>query len=367
MKFEKQNSEQGIALIMVMIVVVVLGILAGGFAYSMKVETKLARNASMNSELEWLGRSGIELARYVLAQEMSIPPGGQVTCLNQKWAGGTGGVAMTNELLAGISLDNYQLGRGSFSVRIEDNERKLNINAAINRDDSAVLRQALTLIGADASETALIANAILDWGDRDDSTHVGSNETESKYYLTLNPPYVAKNGPIDDLSELLLIHGITPPMFWGPKSPEKIVPVAQPPTVRGLRNLREMDYPIGLVELFTTISSGQININTATISTLQLVPGIDQNIAQAIISARAGPDGADGTEDDTPFRSIGELARVPGMNPNVVGQFASYFTIGSTTFEIHVTAQIGELKREYVAVVRRLSPRDVPVLFMYWR
>jgi len=284
--------------------------------------------------------------------------------LNQKWAGGTGS---TNELLAGISLDNYQLGRGSFSVKIEDTERKMNINAVINRDDSALLRQALTLIGADASETTLIANAILDWGDRDDSTHVGSSETESKYYLTLNPPYVAKNGPIDDLSELLLIHGITPQMYWGPKSPERIPTIGVPAGSRHLSNLREMDYPIGLMELFTTISSGQININTATITTLQLIPGIDQNIAQAIVNARAGLDGTDGTEDDTPFRNIGELARVPGMNPNVGGQFSSYFTVRSTTFEIHVTAQIGELKREYVAVVRRLSPRDVPVLFMYWR
>ena len=128
-----------------------------------------------------------------------------------------------------------------------------------------------------------------------------------------------------------------------------------------------MEYPIGLVDLFTTLSSGQINLNTATATTLQLIPGLDPNIAQAIISARAGPDGADGTEDDTPFRNIGELARVPGMNPNVVGQFSNYFTVRSTTFEIHVTAQIGELKREYVAVVRRWSPRDVPVLFMYWR
>ena len=41
-------TQQGIALIIVMISIFVLGMLAGGFAYSMKVETKLARNG--NSE-----------------------------------------------------------------------------------------------------------------------------------------------------------------------------------------------------------------------------------------------------------------------------------------------------------------------------
>jgi Tfp pilus assembly protein PilX len=38
-------------LIIVMIVIVVLGILAAGLAYSMKVETTLARNAGADPEL----------------------------------------------------------------------------------------------------------------------------------------------------------------------------------------------------------------------------------------------------------------------------------------------------------------------------
>src|ERR1035438_10780625 len=57
------RSEGGIALIIVMISIMVLTILAAGFAYSMKVETKLARNANSEAELEWLGRSGVEYAR----------------------------------------------------------------------------------------------------------------------------------------------------------------------------------------------------------------------------------------------------------------------------------------------------------------
>src|SRR5215472_8822434 len=56
-------GERAIALIIVMICIFVLTILAGGFAYSMKVETRLARNANSEVELEWLGRSGVECAR----------------------------------------------------------------------------------------------------------------------------------------------------------------------------------------------------------------------------------------------------------------------------------------------------------------
>ena len=90
MKIITRNSEQGIALIIVMVTIFVLAMLAGSFAYSMKVETKLARNAQNEAELEWLGRSGVEMARYILAQQMAIPSE-PYDSLNQKWAGGPGG------------------------------------------------------------------------------------------------------------------------------------------------------------------------------------------------------------------------------------------------------------------------------------
>src|SRR5881296_2962374 len=102
MRISTQTSPQGIALIIVMIVIIVLGILAGGFAYSMRVETTLARRANFDPDLEWLGRSGVEMGRYILAQQMTVP-NEPYDSLNQKWAGGPGSIySMTNEVLAQI-------------------------------------------------------------------------------------------------------------------------------------------------------------------------------------------------------------------------------------------------------------------------
>src|ERR1700751_5740426 len=92
-------SESGIALVIVMISIFVLTILAGGFAYSMKVETRLAHNANSETELEWLGRSGIEKARWILGEQLKIaqePYDG----LDQVWAGGAGGIGTSNSALA---------------------------------------------------------------------------------------------------------------------------------------------------------------------------------------------------------------------------------------------------------------------------
>src|SRR5688572_2951996 len=140
MKIRLDQRRSGIALIIVMVIVVVFAILAGGLSYSMKVETKLARNSSWDTELEWLGRSGIELAKYVLAQPGQ--GGGQYDALNQKWAGGTG---ETNDILADISLTGNELGHGRFSVKIKDADSKFNINLAVATPE--IVNQGLILIG----------------------------------------------------------------------------------------------------------------------------------------------------------------------------------------------------------------------------
>jgi len=44
------------------------------------------------------------------------------------------------------------------------------------------------------------------------------------------------------------------------------------------------------MDVFTPFSSGKINLNTAPPATLQMLPGVDANIADAIIAARSGED-----------------------------------------------------------------------------
>jgi len=361
MLIKVQSSKSGIALIMVMLIIVVLAILASGFAYTMRVETKLARNASFDSELEWMGRSGIELARYVLAQE-GQGPAGQFDSLKQKWAGGPG---ETNSPVAGIPLDNYELGMGSISVKIVDCDRKFNINKA----DATILREGLTLIGVDAGSFATIVDSILVW--RDPLGRPQPSGSGSEYYQTMSPPYFAKNGPMDDMSELLLVHGVTPEMYWGSAAAGHMAGVNKPQRTSRSR-FEEPIYEIGLIDLFTTTSGPAVNINTASAKVLQILPGMQENMAQAIISGpggRAGPDGQEGTDDDTPFRSIQELARIPeiGAYPNLIQMMSQYFSVRSLCFEATVQARIGNFTRTYVALLRRASPRDIQVMSLYWK
>ncbi|MBW8863359.1 MAG: general secretion pathway protein GspK, partial [Verrucomicrobia bacterium] len=151
------------AVIIAMVAVTVLTILAGLFAYSMKVETRLAANANNDEQLLWMGRAGVELARYVVALENKQP----YDALNQIWAGGPGAGSETNSALMGLSLTDFPVGdKGTVSVKIIDLERKVNVNGA----QPVLLQQVLTTMGVDAGDITAVSDGILDWVDADDST-----------------------------------------------------------------------------------------------------------------------------------------------------------------------------------------------------
>ena len=125
------------------------------------------------------------------------------------------------------------------------------------------------------------------------------------------------------ISELLLIQGITPDIYWGPNStnhPPAAYQQQQPgfdhtphsSKSRFKNEASDVPNPVGMVELFSPFGA-KLNINTASAKTLQLLPGINADTAQRIVEQRAGPDGIDGTEDDAPFHNVLELnSGLPG-------------------------------------------------------
>lgn len=357
MKIKFRQSSRGMALIMVMIAVAVFSALAAALAFSMKVETKLARTADDEQQLLWLGRSGVEYARWILSQHPVNEP---FDSLNQIWAGGPGSAGETNSALAGIAMNDYPVGDGTISIKIIDLERKMNVNTA----NAQELQQVLTVMGVNADDISVVSDSILDWIDPDDAPRVAG--AESDYYQGLNPPYYAKNAPVDNLAELLLVKGVTPEMYWGSSATNHSPGTFQKPKL-GFGNAPgdAPDYPFGLVNIFTPFSSGLININTAGLNVLQTIPGMDATTAESIIKYRAGPDGVEATEDDTPYRSVGQL-NAAGISAAAVQQLSRYCTVNSTTFEVHITAKAGDATREYTAILYR-NGMDIQVVSFWWK
>ena len=70
---------------------------------------------------------------------------------------------------------------------------------------------------------------------------------------------------------------------------------------------------------------GLINVNTASLSVLICLPGIDRELAQAIISYRSSSGF---------LPNIAWLLKVPGMNEDIFKQVAPLVTARSETFRI---------------------------------
>ena len=326
MTYRLAKRDRGIALIIVMIIVAALTVIVTGFAYSMRVETKLARNTRLNPDMDWLGRSGVELARYLLSKR--APGEERMDALHQKWAGGPCRLPTdaTDELEPWEELDmtNVKLGNGTFSIKITDMERKLNINSA----PEPLLRYILEMHGGvDATDVDVFIDSLRDWMDPDENP--GLNGAESDFYLSEYPPYYSKNGPLDHITELKLVQGFK-----------------DQPSIYNV-----------FAKNFTAISGGLINVNTASAQVLELLPGMDPFIADEIVMYRAGPDG--------PYRSpnqIGAVLEPFGMDPGSIQQFLA---TESATFEVEITAKIGTQQRKYISLLRRLSPQDIRILYFH--
>jgi general secretion pathway protein K len=334
MKISTAKNDRAFAVIIALVAVTVLTLLAGAFAYAMKVETKLAANTNDDEKFYWIGRGGIERACWWISLEGNQP----FSSREQYWNHGPGDGPETNGILAGESLDNYPIDNGTVSLTIVEEESKININTA----PGPLIQQVLTVQGADANDISVVSDSILDWIDPDDNPRTAGSESD--YYLGLSPPYNAKNAPVDNLDELQLVKGVSRAMYNGGSESGATTPFPEHKLGFGHAPGQEPDYAFGLKDVFTPYSSGKINILTASDTVLQLIPGVDTAAAEAIETAR---------DSEPPIRTVQGLMAAAGVDPSVVGQMMTYVDIRGNTYEVHATVTIGQLSHEYTAVVFR--------------
>ncbi len=346
------------ALIIALLAVFVLTANAAVLWYSMQVDMKLASKSQNNPQLLWLGRSGMELCKWILSTEANVP-GEPYDSLDEFWAGGPGGANETNSPLANIPKDHYPIGDGFVDWKIIDEERYINVNTI----NPQLLNQVLTSMGVDANDQPTVSDSIQDWVQQGDNPRLSG--AKNAYYMSLNPPYYCKEAPMDDIGELLLVKGVTMEMFTG-QSPEGAHKSAAPKGF-GYSPFENNGYSFGLRDVLTPYSDGRININTADANVLQCIPGIDESTAEAIIQARTTPDGstgAVGASGGGPFKSVGEVQRagISGQAMQSIGQFCD---VRSRTFKVIITAHYLTDSQTYIGVLWRNSPTDIRLVQFY--
>jgi general secretion pathway protein K len=250
----ERRRQRGVALLMVLIALTVLGAMTADFMETNEVYLATAVNHRDAAKAEYLARSGVNLARLLLSvqpllgEAVNFPFWQYADLLMEPFSGerpgeaggtgegeeagdqGSGGGLMTD--LIGLDLSGAEglgLEAGQwFSVAIVDEDSKVNVNLANDRKLREVMVQQLgallapreydDLFGRAHADGAVIPREdviceMIDWTDPDeDRCDLGGGEDPS-FYHSRDRSYERKNAPFDSLQELHFVRGVNDD-FW---------------------------------------------------------------------------------------------------------------------------------------------------------
>jgi general secretion pathway protein K len=337
------RNNRGIALLVTISVTTIL--VAAALEYNRRARIGVISTAAARDRLtlSYMAASGVHAAMALLIKDKSES---NVDSVLEDWAN----PEKIDEILQEIPFDN-----GKLSVTITDELSKIQINALVTFPDSRQFNEPqimlwdrlLRYIGSeeelkDDSDPVAIINSVKDWLDSgDDDATTGLSGAESSYYEDLDAPYGSRNGPIPDLNELLLIKGITPPLYYGS---EEAPGLSHHMTVHGMATAEGASFKW----------PGRININTADVPVLAALLGIEnEEMVQELFDFRQEiAEGKDVHDFSGPkwYKEIAGFGDID-IDPRLI-------TTSSDVFRIESEASINITKISVTAIVQRIQSSE---------
>jgi general secretion pathway protein K len=315
-------KNRGIALITVLLIISIIVAVAIELNRSSRAAIYDAANISDGIKLTYIAKSGFYGAAALLANSDN-----NYDTLRDDWA--------KTDILSVQSQTLFT--DGYFMTIVEDEAGKIPLNQLVtgneyNQDIKDILIRLLRQpeFGLDEITVNVIVDSIKDWIDVDNS--VTDYGAETSYYASLDPPYEAKNAPLDCIEELLMVKGITKEIFNGTKEKS------------------------GLAGFVTADSDGQININTASKMVLRaLSTGISAELADRMDEYRR----KEGNDLSSPqwYKQVPGMAGVT-INPALI-------TVKSNYFKIISVGKMKNMEQSLSGVVKRSGQKSVQII--KWR
>jgi general secretion pathway protein K len=266
--------------------------------------------------LGYIAQSGVNCALAVLSEDAASSSS---DTLLEPWA--------LSKELSWNSVELFDNGR--FQVELIDLAGKIAINRLITEDgdyneaQKAFLARFLSQerFGLEEEAVGNLIDVIKDWIDPDEEvTRFGA---ESGYYQLLETPYACANRPVDSLSELRRVKGMTDALFFG-----------------------DDDDQAGISEYLTVYGDGKININTADpLVLLALSDDMDMDMVQDMVDYRM--DKKNDLTNPEWYRNIPGMGHVT-IDPDLIKTTGDYFEVRSAGVIEGET-----MFRQTTAVVRR--------------
>jgi type II secretory pathway component PulK len=140
-------------------------------------------------------------------------------------------------------------------------------------------------------ETRELAYVVLDFIDRDARPRLGGAENETSL-----------NRHLLDMSELLIMESVTPELLYGSSG------------------------KLGIVDYCTLWSDGKINLNVAPVHVLEILPGLDKSLAEAIVDYR----------EKNALTGTADLRRIPAFPPRAISSLTNLAAFKSRYFAIKI-------------------------------
>lgn len=310
------RDEQGTVLLLVTLTLALISVLILTWAREWRTEITLTSNFLEVRKSRRLAEAGIYYALGKL-----------ISARNQEAAARQ---AAGQQPLTLTSPDTWRLDQqpqllefpeGQAEVRLADEGGKLNLNQV----SEEVLIRFFNTLGIPELKARIMVDAILDW--RSQGEQPRPYGAKSSYYLRLEPPYVAKNGRFETVTELAWVRGFE-----------------NSPLVPRLTDLLTVQ-PVGRA----------INLNTAPLQVLQAV-GFSPDAATTLITAR----------QQEPLRNLQDVEKL--LAEPLTGKRQQFSFATSLFFTIKSTGMVKNSKGPYtvMAIIKLQPNKPIPWDIVTW-
>jgi len=383
----------GAAFILAVFAMVILVTLVTAFASLSQADIRLSANFSQHLQSLALCRTGVNLAMAKLAADRDTQGDVQTDSLTDGWA-----------QFGGATGERIEFDTGWIRLEVVDASSRLNLNTAP--------RAALLLLPDLTDE---VADSLLDWRDADSEPR--ESGAESDYYSALSPGYVAADAPFLSLEECRLVRGVTDELFFGALSGDTVTPglldlltthsgeqdltaegeprlnantadmrelrqrlgdVVEPQALSALTDLRARGGLPTLGQLLAVdgwrpemvaaavdnltlgdqpLREGTVNLNTASDEVLATLPGMTDELRQALVDQR----------QNEPLANVGEVIALDESGVSFFRQSADLVATKSAYFLVEVAAGVEEDGAPQLCVSALLRRTSDAVELVYWR
>ncbi len=212
--------------------------------------------------------------------------------------------------------------REGYEVRVTGEGGRLNLNWLTAGEDPIrveILRRYLEHNGIDLNERDRMMDALLDWVEPNTGLHRLNAPPETADYHPAHAPLTS----VDELGKIV---------GW-----------------------REFTSRLGWDDDFTINSSGPIDLAWASRDVLRALPGMKDDLVDRFLQLRRGPDGVDGTADDTPFKDLTDIQYALGFSPEQFQQLAGLIGFNDQVYRIMSVGKSGDSTRAVQMVVRKTA------------